>query len=188
MAYLFCNIGWMKYYRGRPDDDISGNSKHVREEGWGYEACNFAEHEGIVYGFVQRRWKSDFESVIDIKLERIVNGRAQSIDGKIENVLVIWTAPRPDVGSVVVGWYRNATVFREYQEFDPVPPLHKKNGLDGYRILTKSGNEELLPTHERNILVPRGRGGMGQDNVWYGEYPPGRELASKVAALAGVKI
>ena len=179
----------MKYYRGLSDDDrIVGKSKHLKEEGWGYEVCNFKKYKGRVYGFVQRPWKRNSSGFVDIKLERILNDKKKKNVPKVENVLVIWIARHPDGGRFVVGWYRNATVFRECQKFAPVPPLHKKNYLRGYRILTKSGDEELLPTHERNILVPRGEGWMGQSSIWYGESRHGKKLASKVAALAGVKI
>jgi hypothetical protein len=35
---------------------------------------------------------------------------------RLEGVTVVWVSKSPAHGPVIVGWYRNATLFREYQE------------------------------------------------------------------------
>ena len=129
MAYLVCNVGWMEYYGSENDDDnIVGGGSYVDRENHGFEVCNFAPYENQIYGYVQPpRGRSDeniksgtdeyfFRSKIDInKLGADTN------DDFITNVNVIWTATHTERGRVVVGWYKNATVYREYQKFDIVP-------------------------------------------------------------------
>ena len=175
----------MESYRGnRKSDQITGGGSYVAEEGMGHEVCNFYSHRGKVYGYVQPARGQSSASAGSIKLENIVGSHASKDDEYIEGVLVIWTATRPEGGTVVVGWYRNATVFREYQYFKSVPPLHSKNGLDGYRIYVRSEDVKLLPIDERTIQIPRQtKGGIGQSNVWYGNSEIGRNIAREVSAL-----
>ncbi|WP_417526951.1 protein NO VEIN domain-containing protein [Marinomonas shanghaiensis] len=185
MRYLICNTGWMEFYKGnRKSDQISGGGSFVKDEGMGHEVCNFQNHRAMIYGYVQPAHGQRSASVGSIKLESIVGSNALVNDEKIDGVLVIWTATRPEGGSVVVGWYKDATVFREYQTFQSAPALHLKNGLDGYRIQAEFENVKLLPIDERTIQVPRRtKGGMGQSNVWYGNSDIGVEFVKKVQAL-----
>ncbi|BED99153.1 hypothetical protein VAWG001_07680 [Aeromonas dhakensis] len=184
MKYIFCNTGWMEFYRGnRKVDQISGGGSYVTEEGMGHEVCNFHSYRGNVYGYVQPSSGQRSVSAGSIKLENIVGSDGSKNDEFIEGVLVIWTATRPEGGTVVVGWYSNATVYREYQYFTSVPALHSKNGLEGYRIFARSDDAKLLPIDERVIKIPRKTAGsIGQSNVWYGDSEIGRNIANKVTA------
>lgn len=186
MKYLFCNTGWMESYRGnRKSDQISGGGSYVTEEGMGHEVCNFYSHKGNVYGYVQPARGQRSASAGSIKLESIVNGNASRDDMFVDGVLVIWTAKRPEGGTVVVGWYKSATVFREYQQFEATPALHIQNGLEGYRIRARSEDAKLLSVDERTIQIPRQtQGSIGQSNVWYGNSEIGRGIALEVEALA----
>lgn len=186
MKYLFCNTGWMESYQGNSTaDQISGGGSYVTEEGTGHEVCNFHSYKGNVYGYVQPSHGQRSAGVGIIKLENIVNSNASEDDEFVDGVLVIWTAKRPEGGTFVVGWYRNATVFREYQNFTSTPALHKKNGINGYRIYARSENVRLLPVDERTNQVPRGKpGSIGQSNVWYGDSAIGRRIALEIDALS----
>lgn len=186
MRYLFCNTGWMESYRGnRKTDQISGGGSYVTEEGMGHEVCNFHSYRGNIYGYVRPSRGQRSASAGSIKLENVVNSDASKDDDCIEGVLVIWTATRPEGGTVVVGWYKNATVYREYQYFGTVPALQSKNGLEGYRIHARSDDVKLLPIDERIIQIPRKtKGSIGQSNVWYGDSEIGREIAKEVGASA----
>lgn len=176
----------MESYRGnRNSDQITGGGSYVAEEGMGHEVCNFYDYKGKVYGYVQPARGQRYAGAGSIKLENIVDSHASKDDEYIEGVLVIWTATRPEGGTVVVGWYKNATVFREYQYFKSAPKLHSLNGLEGYRIYARSEDVKLLPIDERTIQIPRQtKGGIGQSNVWYGNSEIGRNLAREVIALA----
>src|ERR1700757_4973671 len=103
---LFCVVTWMDLYEGSPGDDAIGGGSFVDQEGFGYEMFNFRSFRGQFYGFV--------EPGGHISLERLGAGRsAESIDG----VLVVFVAPSFGTSPyVIIGWYKNATVFRSIQE------------------------------------------------------------------------
>ncbi len=91
----------------------------------------------------------------------------------VDGVLVVWCAKSYRNESVVVGWYHNATVFREYQELN----LNDKDNYYGavYNVVAKTSDCVLLPEGERNRFIwaaararKKGRSyGFGQANVWY---------------------
>ena len=175
MRVLFCNVGWMEFYRGLGRGDaIKGGGSFVETEERGGEVCNFEPHGGFVHGYVRPPGKT-----IDTK--RIAGHDAESID----NVLIVWTAPRNGRSpTVVVGWYRNATVFREFQEFDRVPPVHEENELTGYRFKAKADGAELLPIDSRTFEIRKHKKGlMGQSNIWYADSEEGQSVVDRVLAL-----
>ena len=188
MVYLFCNVGWMKYYRGQNDNDkIVGGGSFVGKEGYGFEVCNFAPYKNQIYGYVQppsgrlgvniKSGTDEYFSRTKIDINRL---GANKNDDFIENVNVIWTATHPDRGRVIVGWYKNATVYREYQKFDKVPPCHKINNIDGYRVVAEESNYKLLPIERRTIQIPKMvKGGMGQSNIWYADKPESEKIRDK---------
>lgn len=175
MTILFCNIGWMEQYRGLgAGDHISGGGAYVREKGRGHEICNFAKVGRMVYGYVQPPGQ-----LIDI--DRI---GAHPNDDAISGVTVVWTATRPTGGTAVVGWYKNATVFRSYQFFEDEVDPHSKNKIDGYWISAASKDATLLSVDQRTCEIPRQvKGGMGQSNIWYADKPESRRTIKTVSVL-----
>ena len=169
MAMLFCNIGWMENYRGQTaDDQIRGGGEYVKRVGMGHEVCNFAPNpdDGYLYGYVQPVAKT-----IDLKrLDKNNNGIS------VSGVTVVWVATHhsdnKSLGTKIVGWYRNATVFATFQTFDNVPELQKENGISSYIIKAPAEQAVLLPIDARVMVVPRAqdiKGFLGQSNVWYGD-------------------
>jgi len=74
----------------------------------GSEAMNFKKRGQYVYGY--------FETVgahLKTNLQRI--DRASSDASALDDVLVVFVAPHPERGQVVVGWYKAAKVFRDAQ-------------------------------------------------------------------------
>lgn len=171
----------MEHYRGQSaTDQITGGGSYVQEEGMGHEVCNFAEYRNKVYGYVQPPRANSQPGDGQINIDRL-GGKGKDF---VENVLVIWTATRPKVGSVVIGWYKDATVYRFYQYFPTIPKLHNDNGLHGYRIVAKASDVTLLPVDRRNCSIPRGvKGGMGQANVWFATAPESKGLVDDVLKL-----
>ena len=114
-ALLFCNIGWMSRYEGlvgKPDKIVGGGS-YVKTEEKGGEVCNFlACRDRYVYGYVETlRGKRD-------RKIRMTYLGGDSDAREMGGIDVVWTATNPDGGGrKVVGWYKNATVFRDRQEF-----------------------------------------------------------------------
>src|SRR5579884_1523729 len=162
-AILFCNIGWMSRYEGlvgKPDK-IVGGGKWFTENGTGHQVCNFlACRDGCVYGHVE---------TVQGKRDRRI--RIEAIGGSgdfVEGVDVVWTATDPDeAGRKVVGWYRNATVFRERQQF-PQPPSkqHVRDKISSYRIRASAKDARGLDLEDRTIAMGRGPGWMGHTPWW----------------------
>lgn len=163
MRVLFCNIAWMKYYNGITEEDkpINGGA-YIKENENGGEVYNFRDYNGYCYGFVKLNG--------DMALEKHYEG-VTSNQPYVEDVLVIWVATNKDNETRIVGWYKNATVYRKEQyEIAFTNPSHDLF----YRIKAKAKDCYLLPEEERTFPIPRasisGTGmGMGRSNVWYAE-------------------
>src|SRR5271165_4977566 len=98
---FFLNVGWMTAYRGlTKGDTITGGGQHVRDYGSGGEIFNFMPYGGRCYGY--GRPAND-----TIALERL--GAPEGSD-YVDGILVVWVAK-----SCVVGWYKNARVYRKWQ-------------------------------------------------------------------------
>jgi hypothetical protein len=175
MPILFCNVGWMERYQGlHVGDQISRGGAYVKKEGRGHEICNFSHDKNILYGYVQPPGEQ-------ININRI---GASSDDYSIDGVTVVWTAGPPGGGTTIIGWYKNATVFRNYQKFKKVPAAQSQNGIDGYWIKAPLADAKLLLVDARIFEIPRAvKGGIGQSNVWYADKPESASLVEKVRAM-----
>jgi hypothetical protein len=156
---IFFNTGWMRDYKGlNKKDKIKGGGRHVDDGGFGHEIMNFQPYNGKMYGYVKPG--GDL-----INLERL---EADASD-KVENVLVVWTATSPEKGRVIVGWYKDATVYRDIKS----APIGSGRIYDdeelGYYAKAYVANCKLLAIDERVYSIPRGKGWMGQSNVWYAD-------------------
>jgi Domain of unknown function (DUF3883) len=161
---LFARIGWMKRYKGKQADDERpiGGGKY-NETGSGHELFNFLRLGGKVFGYFQpqmqpkNRRKAHPSS---IHLEKIEPGFRGDV---LNNVLVIFFARKPKGGGqYIVGWYRNATVYRHHHPSSAI----ERDGV-GYFVQTKAGDEKLIPDGLRSQPVPGGKGGVGQANICY---------------------
>ena len=160
---LFCNIARMESYRGRTNVDVPQGGGDNREKA---EVHNFHPHGGHVYGYVAAVAHT-------INLEKL--GAKDKDQLSVDGVDVIWTAPSTDRGRDVVGWYRNATVFRDLQKYKR-GPYHAKASRTDY---------VLLPPNKRTLNIASARdkaGGFGR-NVWYAETEYGQGICERVARL-----
>jgi len=173
MPLIFCNIGWMNKYNGISGDSIERGGKYNKHS-VGHEVCNFTNNKGTVYGYVQPVGDS-------IKIEKL---GASKKDEAIDGVTVVWTAGPESGGTVVVGWYEDATVFRNLQTIDSPSTLHTKNGVTSYRVKAPASKAVLLPVEQRELIIPRAvKGGIGQSNVWFADKEESQEIVSQVIAL-----
>lgn len=175
MSLLFCHTGWMEHFQGNTaSDTIKGGGAYVLEHGMGHEVCNFLPHNGVLYGYVQGGGQG-------INITRMgANKDAHQIDG----VTVVWTAKRPNGRTVVVGWYRHATVFRRFQKHVTPPPEQAAHGIDSYLVRGPADRASLLPVDARVLQVPRQvKGGMGQSLVWFADDPMMAPFVAQVHAL-----
>ncbi len=177
MTILFCNIGWMQKYNGIKGDSIKHGGSYNENE-TGHEVCNFSDEPGYVYGHVREAGR--------MTIERL---GASEDDESIPDITVIWTARPENGGTVVVGWYENATVYREYQTLPKRTKLQKDNGLERYRIEASANDATLLPSDERTFPIPRGvKGFMGRRNIWYADSPESKKLVTKVRKLVRERV
>lgn len=158
---LFANIGWMIHYNGLSASDTISGGGSFHDDGK-LEVYNFQNLNGWCYGYVQT---VHFSPVNLLRIDPMVDSRAD----RINDVLVIWTARRPDAGGTyIVGWYKHATVFRTYQDSKA-----KERNKYRYNIRAKAEDCTLLGVDNRTIAIPRAphgqEGGMGQSNIWYAD-------------------
>ena len=154
---LVCNIAWMEKYQGPAK--MSGGGSYVAEHNFGHEAYNFKIENDWLHGYVQ-------PSGNGIRIERL---GAELVDEHIQPVTVVWVAKRPSGGVYVVGWYKNAEVFRHWNKANKGAQrrVPGKRQNCGYYIRARAKESKLLTVDERTLKVPRRKGGMGQSNVWY---------------------
>ena len=157
---IFCNIAWMKNYRGITEDDKPVNGgKFVNENGTGYECYNFFPVNHFCYGYFRPPGQQ-------LSLERIDKNIGKS--EVVHDVTVVWVANRK-----IVGWYDNAEVFKYWQSFNE-PEFDKNHEWWDHWCKAREENVHLVSPGERIFSVPsaatNGTGkGMGQSNIWYAD-------------------
>lgn len=114
------------------------------EEG-NFETCNFVEHDGHYYGAIPKKDRVD--------LRRLGGG---SKDAFVNDVTVAWVANR-----VVVGWYKNATVYAEIQK------PHPANAKINYRATCLVHHGRELSEPERTFNVREAGARFGRSRRWY---------------------
>lgn len=174
---LFCNIGWMEKYEGVTEfDEILNGGKYVKTNKDGGEIYCFINRNGYCYGYVQPVNQTASVTGGTIKIEKLGASKDANL---ITGVDVVLTATRPYTGGTfIVGWYKNATVYRYKQD---CTFLQKSGHLDvqgnqyGYRFYADYNQVKLLLPDQRTFKIPRAtgqspiKGGMGQSNVWYAQ-------------------
>ena len=160
----------MQKYNGIKGDSIERGGSYNKNE-TGHEVCNFSAIRGNVYGYVQPTGKQ-------IQIERL---GAEKEDEYISGITVVWTAGPETGGTAVVGWYKDAKVYREHQALLSRTKLQKENSLNHYRVKALVSDATLLPPEERTLLIPRAvKGGIGQSNVWYADSQESKKHVARV--------
>ena len=126
MRILFCNIAWMKEYRGNEDGNdtpLNGGS-YVDETGDAHEKYNFfpihfeGDEDSYCLGFFETK-SHNGKDVNQMHIENIAGCELCKKEESVEDVLVVYCAKHPAHNfTTVVGWYKHATVFRHYQEIE----------------------------------------------------------------------
>lgn len=158
---VFLNIGWMTEYKGLKNDNIAGGGKHIEQHGWGGEIYNFLELNGKYYGYAEVRG--------NINLSRIDNKKKGDF---LDDITIVWTAKRKNVGTVVIGWYKNAKLHSSVQNEPKGKSRSFAGNAIGFIAEAERSNSVLLDIDKRVLRVPRGKNGMGQRNVWYADSNP----------------
>jgi hypothetical protein len=142
----------MNHYQGINNDIPKGAGSYVKENQNGGEVYNFKEINGKYYGYSRNQNGRSYD------LTKI---GANKKDVVIKDYTVVFFATHPTYGGqYVVGWYNNATIYKNTRELKD-----KGRGLENiYNFECKKSDGYLIPSNERNIKVPKG---PGQTNVWY---------------------
>ncbi|AUQ68361.1 hypothetical protein [Phaeobacter inhibens] len=179
---VFCNTGWMSWYKGltKQPDKIVGGGSYVRKNGFGGEVCNFLSCDNSnVYGHV--------ESIKGTKDRQICIEKFGGLpeDVSLSGITLVWMATHPtEGGRRVVGWYRNATIFRFRQQFDDFPSgQHKKDEIGSFRVRALAKDSCLLNVDERNLRMPKGKGWMGQTSWWSPENSSSKEVSEFIQSV-----
>lgn len=171
---IFFNIGWMDKYQGLAGDSIEGGGGYVHRYHYGHEIYNFLPWQGTMYGFVEVRG--------ELFIDRI---GARMFGLSVPHILVVWVARNPTYGGTyIVGWYKDASVYRRYQEptwaqnrfieEEIAPGIRAEAPNIGryfhYNASAPAENCTLVPSSQRNFRIPRGdTGEMGRSNIWYAD-------------------
>jgi len=159
-AILFARTGWMTFYSGsqKGDERPIGGGAYTRKA-IGAELFNFKINGDRVYGFFEPAAQSH-----KVRLERVVPAAGGD---QLQGVLVVFIARNSESGGQqIVGWYRNATVYREMRSSDAGERMHDGKSFP-FTFEAKASDACLLPTRLRTFAVPSGRSGFGQSNVCY---------------------
>ena len=154
MSILFCNIGWSEKYDGDPLDKPKGGGSH-NETGIGHEIYNFKPFKGECFGYVQ---------IPSIHIEKLTNNAKinKNIE-QIDNVLVVWVAKKhKEVGKYIVGWYKNATIYRKYQSIPDEVMQNQDRTEEFNSFIIKSNDFHLLPVTNRTYCIKQ-----RFHHIWY---------------------
>lgn len=110
---LFCKIAHMKCYKGileDIDEPINGG-EYVQRTGDAHEKYNFKPKEQKCFGFVETK-STNGQCSNQLHIEKIKGCELMKKAYYVDDVLVVWFATNNKHECVVVGWYKNATVYR----------------------------------------------------------------------------
>lgn len=169
----------MPQYRS-PDEPASGPFgffKDKDEDQVGGEVLNFLPQEdGYVYGYAPVLSRNnDVHYYSNLAIEKL---GARQNDNRIDNVTVIFFANTPrfiepyDNKSRIVGWYKNATVYRKAQKNEYINSPRVIPSDTFYYAKTAFRYAFCVPENQRTFEIPSRYqidGGYGQRNVWYAD-------------------
>lgn len=166
MRVLFAHISWMPEYSGDPGEPLFSTHGWVVGKGDAHERANFKAIRGRVYGYVPVREKLRSKIPGNINLEKLGADKAST---SVSGVTVIWFANNPDrqAEAYIVGWYRNATVYRELRYIDDIEYRIECRADDA--ILVAEGMRDFRIPHVRSLAGQAAGYGYGQSSLWYAE-------------------
>ena len=176
---IFARVADMYYYNGitQKDTPVNGGS-YVNETGEAHECYNFSpvqftDGSQACFGFVML---AGTKENVDTKLhiEKIIGCEALKKEDVVHNVTVVFCSKAPNSPTMrVVGFYKNATVYREYQ-YEEFPDGY----VQAFNFIAEKNDCVLLPYQERHkgqrwyIPMSKKRNssfGFGRSNIWYAQ-------------------
>ena len=150
------------------------------------ELMNFKDEGDLCYGYVAH-FNTD-ETSKDIDLSHYNVGRQED---RVNGMTVVWIAPRKQKGKEVVGWYRNATVYRHAQF--PKGDLakartHNSGGSKPMPYFAVCAVEDavLLAPDQRTLLLASNEKGLpGQSRIYHPNKNIGKPAAVDMLKRVG---
>jgi len=177
MRILFCNIARMKYYKGISPgvDEPNYGGEYVSRTGDAAEKFNFAPLQTELgercFGFVETK-STNSRTTNQLHIERLEGVAKKAAEAN--DVLVVWCSTHHQNRAVVVGWYKHATVLRNYEAIEVRDEIGVSEQI--FNVEADAQDCVLLPEGERNRhcwWAPRKKMtrsfGFGQANVWFAE-------------------
>ncbi|MEI7795746.1 MAG: HNH endonuclease [Methylococcaceae bacterium] len=159
---LVFRLGYMAYYDGV--GAIANGGAYPETTGKAGEMWNFRVINGRCYGYVRTPYNNKEKRVSGIDLKPIDKNIKHG--DEFRGIDVVFIATKPKVGQVVVGWYKNATVFHKSNR-----QMNGDTHEYAYLCEVDAENAFLLPEEDRTFNVPSVGGGnqefIGTSNVWY---------------------
>jgi hypothetical protein len=184
---LFANMSY------RFNGELQGYFRYVRETGDACEKYNFnpinVDGKSVCQGFFEAGYTKGgykYGSSRQVHIERIDNvfKNANSAIG----VTVVWCSLINTKGTKIVGWYKNAEVFRRVLKLPFGAFEGRGNPEYGYvyNVVAEENNCVSLPPSE--ISNPEWRAprynkdgyGFGQRNMWYAKEPEAKEYVENI--------
>ena len=178
---VFARIADMEYYRGITETDKPHNGgAYVSETGVAHECYNFdpvsSDDGNFCLGFVMLIGNAK-ETDIQIRLENIIGCEGCKKADAVEGVTVVWCAKTANSQNTrVVGFYKNATVYRYPQQIEFIDDNGEVSYLQQFNFIAKKEDCVLLPRHDRYtksewyIPLSGKHGydfGFGRSNIWF---------------------
>ena len=193
---VFLNIAWMKWYDGVKNDIPVNGGKYISEHQYGCEVNNFTPHydkypetdtisQWVIGSYTT---KSTNGNPNQTRIERIAGCQDLAREDSAEGVLVIWCATSPELGRRVVGWYKDATVFRNYES----QIVEEDDGTISelwLNVCARAEDAVLLGVKERGDKKWSVPGhtrkddtnyGFGQSSIWYASEPSAEEYVKQL--------
>jgi len=149
---FFVRIAWMNHYQGVNNDIPKGAGSYVRDNQNGGEVYNFKEINGKHFGYSRNQSGRSYD---------LTKVGANKKEDTVGGLTVVFFATHPIYGGqYIVGWYKNATIYKNTKELK----VKGRGNENNFSFECKKRDAHLIPTSDRILLVPKG---PGQSNVWY---------------------
>ena len=183
---IFFNTAWMEKYNGNWTVDVPENGgSFIDDNGWGGEVYNFQPYNGMLYGYVEPGVVERNGRQRRINISRLGRPAIRNLSC-LAGVLVVWVATPKGGRPLLVGWYENATVYRNAQ----IPPVESGRALPEhhnpgeYFASAKKQDCVLIPPEDRTLQFPRKCEGLfGRSNICYAESVTGEAAKDKVLSF-----
>lgn len=165
---LFVRTSYMKYYKGITEEDMPyAGGGYVEDTGNAHEIYNFLPYKNKLYGF--------FMMGGNLNVNRLGADKNKYAD---DNLVVI-AATHPKRGTVVVGWYDHARVFKKHQEYPE--GVGRFSASYNYNFTAESKDCFLVPEASRIKLFPEDfTVKMRRTFNWYADKEEDKDVVDRV--------